>query len=64
MPFDRLIARDDFAEFNWAAADAPSGAPIKPMCCCRSDNGAGDFADASRAAIAGGKPYLSDANML
>jgi hypothetical protein len=48
MPFDRLIARDDFSEFNCAAADATSGAAIKLVCCCRSDNGGGGFADAFR----------------
>jgi len=30
MPLDRLIARYDFADFNLAAADAISGAAIKP----------------------------------
>jgi Zn-dependent alcohol dehydrogenase len=31
MPLDRLIARYDFASFNAAAADATSGAAIKPV---------------------------------
>jgi hypothetical protein len=31
MPLDRLIARYDFANFNPAAADATSGAAIKPV---------------------------------
>ena len=31
MPFDRLIARYDFADFNLAAADATSGAAMKPL---------------------------------
>ena len=31
MPLDRLIARYDFADFNRAAADATSGAAIKPL---------------------------------
>ena len=31
MPPDRLIARYDFADFNRAAADATSGAAIKPL---------------------------------
>jgi hypothetical protein len=31
MPFDRLIARYDFADFNIAAADAISGGVIKPL---------------------------------
>jgi Zn-dependent alcohol dehydrogenase len=31
MPLDRLIARLDFADFNSAAADATSGAAIKPV---------------------------------
>jgi hypothetical protein len=30
-PLDRLIARYDFADFNVAAADAISGAAIKPL---------------------------------
>jgi hypothetical protein len=30
-PLDRLIARYDFADFNLAAADAISGAAIKPL---------------------------------
>jgi hypothetical protein len=30
MPLDRRIARYDFADFNLAAADAISGAAIKP----------------------------------
>jgi len=31
MPLDRLIKRYDFAEINGAAADATSGATIKPV---------------------------------
>ena len=31
MPLDRLITRYDFAEVNRAAADATSGAAIKPV---------------------------------
>jgi hypothetical protein len=31
MPPERLIARYDFADFNRAAADATSGAAIKPV---------------------------------
>jgi hypothetical protein len=31
MPFDRLSARYDFADFNIAAADAISGGVIKPL---------------------------------
>jgi hypothetical protein len=31
---------------------------------CRSDHGAGDFADASLVVIASGKPYLIDANTI
>ena len=31
MPIDRLITRYDFAEINRAAADAASGAAIKPV---------------------------------
>jgi aryl-alcohol dehydrogenase len=31
MPFDRLITRYDFADINRAAADATSGAAIKPV---------------------------------
>jgi hypothetical protein len=31
MPLDRLIARYDFADFDRAAADANSGAAIKPV---------------------------------
>ncbi len=31
MPFDRLITRYDFADINRAAADATSGATIKPV---------------------------------
>jgi len=31
MPLDRLITRYDFAEVNRAAADATSGATIKPV---------------------------------
>jgi len=31
MPLDRLITRYDFAEVNRAAADAASGAAIKPV---------------------------------
>ena len=31
MPLDRLIARYDFADINRAAADATSGAAIKPV---------------------------------
>jgi aryl-alcohol dehydrogenase len=31
MPLDRLIARYDFADFCRAAADATSGAVIKPL---------------------------------
>jgi hypothetical protein len=64
MSLGRLIARDDFADFNLAAADAISGAAIKPLVLCCRDNGDGDFADASRAAIASGKPYLIDANTI
>jgi hypothetical protein len=30
-PLDRLITRYDFADFNLAAADAISGAAIKPL---------------------------------
>ena len=63
-PFDRLIARDDFAEFNCVAADATSGAAIKTVCCCGSDNGGGDLADACRAVIVDRKPYLIDANTI
>ena len=31
MPLDRLITRYDFADINRAAADATSGAAIKPV---------------------------------
>ena len=31
MPLDRLVERYDFAEINRAAADATSGATIKPV---------------------------------
>ena len=31
MPFDRLITRYDFTDINRAAADATSGAAIKPV---------------------------------
>jgi Zn-dependent alcohol dehydrogenase len=31
MPLDRLITRYDFADINGAAADAISGAAIKPV---------------------------------
>ena len=31
MPLDRLIPRDDFADFKLAAADATSGATMKPL---------------------------------
>ena len=31
MPLDRFIARYDFDDFNLAAADAISGAAIKPL---------------------------------
>jgi aryl-alcohol dehydrogenase len=31
MPLDRLITRYDFADINRAAADAISGAAIKPV---------------------------------
>jgi aryl-alcohol dehydrogenase len=31
MPLDRLIMRYDFADINRAAADATSGAAIKPV---------------------------------
>jgi hypothetical protein len=31
MPLDRLTSRFDFADFNLAAADAISGAAIKPL---------------------------------
>jgi hypothetical protein len=33
MPLDRLMGRYDFADFNRAAADATSGAAIKPASC-------------------------------
>jgi hypothetical protein len=63
MPLDRLIARDDSTDFKLAAVDAISGAATKPLCCCRSNSGAGDFANTFRAAVASRKPYLIEATI-
>jgi hypothetical protein len=38
--------------------------PARSLVCCRSDNGAGDFADAFRTVIVRHKAYLIDASAI
>jgi hypothetical protein len=59
---DRLIVRYDFADFNHAAADAASGAAIKPVVLFPQRQRPWRFADAFMVAIASRNPYLIDAN--